>query len=291
MKECIPESELIINPDGSVYHLHLKPKEIASTIITVGDPARVEAVSKHFDSIQSKSHHREFICHTGYLNNKRLSVISTGMGTDNIDILMNELDALVNIDFKTRTVKDDLMSLEIIRLGTSGSVREELPVDTVLLSEIAIGMDGLMHFYDYENTIHETVYLEAFTSYIKPHFSGVKPYLVSASENLLHRFENLYPKGTTVTACGFYAPQGRTLRLSHEFLDFTSVLNRFGHRHFRITNLEMETAGIYGMGNLLGHHCLSINAILANRTNHTFSKNPSKVVSKMIEDTLEVIVS
>ncbi len=291
MKERIHESELIINSDGSVYHLHLKPHEIADTIITVGDPDRVESVSRHFDTIQHKVKHREFVTHTGYLNNKRLSVISTGIGTDNIDIVFNELDALVNIDFATRTIKEELTPLDIIRVGTSGSVNEEINVDTILISETGIGMDGLMNFYTYENTIHETIYLEAFTCYINNYFKGTKPYIASAGEHLLLKFESRYPKGTTITANGFYAPQGRRLRLQQEFPDIIEVINKFRHKHFRITNLEMETAGIYGLGKLMGHNCLSVNAILANRIHHKFSSEPAKVVGKMIEEVLEIVTS
>lgn len=287
-KQPIPESELIINPDGSIYHLHLKPHEIADTIITVGDPDRVESVSRHFDTIQHKVQHREFVTHTGYLNNKRLSVISTGIGTDNIDIVFNELDALVNIDFATRKVKDGLTQLDIIRVGTSGSVQADIEVDTVLISEAAIGMDGLLNFYTYENTIQETVYLEAFRSHIRPYIKNATPYIASAGQNLLQKFEKQYTKGTTITANGFYAPQGRALRLGLEFPDFIKHISAFRHKHFRITNLEMETAGIYGLGKLLGHNCLSVNAILANRVHHRFSANPSAIVGKMIEDVLEI---
>ena len=287
----IAESELVINPDGSIYHLHLKPHEIADTIITVGDPGRVEDVSRYFDNVQHKVQYREFITHTGYLNNKRLTVVSTGIGTDNIDIVMNELDALANIDFTTRQVKNELTSLNIIRLGTSGSVNEEIDIDTLLLSEVAIGMDGLLHFYEPENSIWETVYIEAFSSYIKPYISNIKPYIASGSEALLNKFENRYPKGTTLTACGFYGPQGRILRAKPEFQKFTETISAFRHKHFRISNLEMETAGIYGMGKLLGHNCLSVNAILANRIHQTFSAEPKKVITKMIEETLELITS
>jgi uridine phosphorylase len=290
-KRRIPESELIINPDGGIYHLHLKPHEISDTIITVGDPDRVVEVSKHFDSIQHTIHHREFFTHTGFLNNKRLTVISTGIGTDNVDIVMNELDALANIDFNTRTVKDDLTSLQIIRMGTAGAVSEEVPMDSILISEIGIGMDGLMNFYEFENSIQETVYLEAFINHIKPHFKEIKPYIASADPVLLERFEKRFSKGATVTACGFYGPQGRTLRAKNEFKNFTSVVNQFRHTHFRIANLEMETAGIYGFGKILGHQCLSINAILANRVNQTFSADPQKIIDKMIQESLEIITS
>lgn len=284
----IAESELVLNADGSVYHLHLRPEHLAETVITVGDPDRVADVSKHFDRITHRANHREFITHTGYLNNKHLTVLSTGIGTDNIDIVMNELDALANINLETREVKEAHTSLRIIRLGTSGSVNEEVEVNTVLVSETAIGMDGLLHFYEQQNTIHETVYLEAFAAYMKPHFKGAQPYITTASQELLHKFEN-YQRGTTITACGFYAPQGRSLRLKAEFENFIPVINAFRHKHFRITNLEMETAGIYGLGKLLGHECLSVNAILANRITQKFSSNPKAVVDSMIEEALEII--
>jgi uridine phosphorylase len=286
-----PESELIINADGSVYHLQLRPEQIADTIITVGDPHRVNDVSKHFDTIQHRTEHREFITHTGYLNNKHLTVISTGIGTDNVDIVLNELDALANIDFNTRETKAELKSLDIIRLGTSGSVNEEIYVDTVLITEVAIGMDLLMQYYVHENSIWETVYIEAFSNYIKPHFSNANPYIASAGEGLLNKFEKKYPKGTTITASGFYAPQGRMLRYAPTFPDFIKHINAFRHKHFRISNLEMETAGIYGLGKLLGHNCLSVNAILANRISQKFSSNPKQIVDKMIEEALEIIAS
>ncbi len=288
MANSIPSSELILNADNSVYHLHLQPHQIADTIITVGDPNRVKEVSKHFDSIQHQVEYREFVTHTGYLNNKQLTVISTGIGTDNIDIVLNELDALVNIDFSTRTVKQELTTLDIIRVGTSGSVCEEVPIDSILISEIAIGMDGLMNFYLADNTIQETVYLEAFAAFFKHSLKDVKPYISSAAENLLRKFDG-YTRGTTVTACGFYAPQGRSLRLQQEFPGFVEALNKFRHKHFRVTNLEMETAAIYSLGKLLGHNCISVNAILANRINYQFSSHPAKIVSKMIEDVLEVV--
>lgn len=284
-----PESELIINPDGSVYHLHLRPEQIADTIITVGDPGRVQEVSKYFDSIQHKVQYREFVTHTGYLNNKHITVLSTGIGTDNIDIVFNELDALANIDFETRTVKPHLSSLNIIRVGTSGSVSNEVDIDEIIISENAIGMDGLLHFYEYENSIHETVYLEAFANHIHPYFKQVKPYIATASENLLAKFEHSFKKGTTLTACGFYAPQGRLLRGTRAFPDFVEIVSSFRHKHFHVTNLEMETAGIYGMGKILGHHCLSVNAILAHRLTNKFSAQPQKTVDRMIEQVLEII--
>ena len=291
MNSLIQDSELILNSDGSIYHLQLKPDEVAETIITVGDPERVAHVSKHFDSIQHKVQHREFITHTGYLNNKRLTVLSTGMGTDNIDIALTELDALVNIDFTKRIPKQNLTSLNIIRLGTSGSVNAEVDIDTILISEFAIGLDGLLNYYKVENSIEEIMYLEAFSNYLKQYFNSVKPYITSASNSLLKKFETKYPKGTTLTACGFFAPQGRKVRLESEFPDFIKVIQNFHYQNFRISNLEMETAGIYGLGKLLGHNCLSVNAIIANRINQTFSINPQMIVDKMIGEALEIITT
>lgn len=287
----IPESELIINPDGSIYHLQLRPEQIADTIITVGDPDRVNDVSKHFDIIQHRVKHREFVTHTGYLNNKHISVISTGIGTDNVDIVLNELDALVNIDFATRTIKSAHTSLQIIRLGTSGSVDESLPVDSYVVSENAIGMDGLMNFYDMPNSIQETVYLEAFANYMKPHFKEVKPYFASGSTELMARFENHFRKGTTITATGFYAPQGRVLRAQKSFENFIPLINAFRHKHYRITNLEMETAGIYGLGKILGHRCIGVSAILANRIHGEFSRQPQATVNRLIEQVLEIVTT
>ena len=286
-KKIIAESELIINPDGSAYHLHLLPEEVAETIITVGDPGRVQEVSKHFDSIQVKKGYREFVTHTGYLNNKRLTVISTGIGTDNIDIVMNEIDALVNIDFKTRKVKDELTSLDVFRLGTSGSVSEEIDVDSVVMSEIAVGMDGLLNFYQLQNSIQEIVYLEAFNSHIRSSFDNATPYIASASEKLLKKFEDKFIKGTTVTACGFYAPQGRKLRLTQDFPDFVPAINKFRHKHFRITNLEMETAAYYALGKMMGHHVLSLNVIIAQRAHQRFLGDHKKVMDDLIVKTLE----
>lgn len=286
----LDSSELIINPDGSIYHLHLRPDQIADTIITVGDPDRVEKVSRLFDSVTTRVQHREFKTHTGILNNKPLTVISTGIGTDNIDIVLNELDALVNIDFVTRRVRNELRSLQIVRLGTSGSLQTDIPVDTVLVSQAAIGIDGLLNFYKQHSDIQETVWLGAFNSHFKNSLPGVAPYLATASEKLLNLFSS-YQKGVTVTANGFYAPQGRRLRLQNEVNDLQAAFSKFHHPHFRLTNLEMETAAIYALGKLMGHHCISVNAILANRFSHTFSTNPAQVVERMIDEVLELITT
>jgi uridine phosphorylase len=287
----IPESELILNADGSIYHLHLRPEQIADTIITVGDPGRVAEITKHFDSIEHRVQYREFLTHTGMLGLKRLTVISTGIGTDNIDIVFNELDALVNIDLKTRMVKDDITSLQIVRLGTSGATSEEIELDSLLLSECAIGMDGLMSYYKQHTSIQETLLAEAFLHHIHLAFPSVYPYAAFADNELLERFDPMGKRGLTLTAPGFYAPQGRQLRFVSQSTELINLIRSFRHLNYRVTNLEMETSGIYGLGKHLGHRCLSINAILADRTRNVFSKDAGKVVDNMIKQALEIIVS
>jgi len=284
----IPESELIINADGSIYHLNLLPEDIAETIITVGDPERVDDVSKYFDSIELKKTKREFVIHTGYLGKKRITVLSTGMGTDNIDIVFNELDALVNVDFKTREVKPELTSLNLIRIGTSGAVQPDIDIDSFLVSEIAIGLDGLMGFYNSQTTTSEQKYLKAIYPLVSP--LGVFPSFTHASEKLLNELAHDIRKGVTLTNAGFYGPQGRQIRLEpknkhyiDELVDLVLPDNR------RITNLEMETSGIYGLSTLLGHHAISFNAILANRAKQEFTKDAHKTVDNLIKLVLERI--
>lgn len=285
----IAESDLILNPDGSVYHLHLLPHQVAETIITVGDPDRVADVSKYFDTIEHKANHREFITHTGYLNNHRLTVISTGIGTDNIDIVLQELDMLFNVDLVGRKVKESHTPLRIIRLGTSGCLQADIPIESILCSEYAIGLDGLLHHYLFENSIQEINLLNSFTGQIS--LPNITPYVFKASESLLSVFEKKYYKGVTVTAEGFYAPQGRKIRAGLTNPGILDQLTAFHHPHCKITNLEMETAGIYGLGKVLGHECISINALIANRALGIFSPDPKKVVDKMIEEVLELITA
>ncbi|MBS1685760.1 MAG: nucleoside phosphorylase [Bacteroidetes bacterium] len=291
MSNVIPESELIINPDGSVYHLHLRPDQVGDTIITVGDPGRVKEVTKHFDSIEHTIQYREFLTQTGMMGLKRLTVISTGIGTDNIDIVFNELDALVNIDLQTRTVKKEIKSLEIIRLGTSGAVSESVELDSLLLSECAIGIEGLMTYYDQRASIQETLLAEAFRNHVHVAMPAIVPYAAFADESLLERFDSMGSRGMTLTAPGFYAPQGRHLRVGSKADELLALIRSFRHLNYRVTNLEMETSGIYGLGKHLGHRCLSINAIVAQRANNKFSKDAGKVVDRMISEALEIIVS
>lgn len=289
MDKRIAESELILNSRGAVYHLDLKPEELAGTIVTVGDPDRVQEVSKHFDKVEVKRQHREFVSHTGYIGQKRLTVVSTGIGTDNIDIVLNELDALVNIDFATRTVKSDLTRLKIVRLGTSGALQANVPVDSFVVSSHGLGLDNLLPWYEFDNTTDEEALLEAFHEQVQLRPGSASPYLISAAPGLASKFTEGYISGITVTCPGFYAPQGRALRgpLSHPQL--LEQLTAFKLGRFYISNFEMETAGIYGLGRVLGHDCLSISTIVANRIGQQFTKDGAAAVERMIVKSLEII--
>ena len=280
----ISPTDLITNADGSIYHLNLRPDDIADTIITVGDPERVEKVSKYFDSVEVKINKREFVTHTGYLGKKRLSVISSGIGTDNIEILMNELDALANIDLATRTPFDQHKSLNIIRLGTSGSLQKEIPMESIVVSKQGIGFDALGYFYTSQNN--------SITESIKKYFAlDFMPYANAGSEPLYNLFMEDSPvdwfEGNTVTCPGFYAPQGRILRYSPKIENLLEKFNSFRHDNLLLTNLEMETAGYYLMGKVLGHEVLSISAILASRMTNAFANNPERAVDNLIKLALE----
>lgn len=291
MTTPIAESELILNARGAIYHLDLRPDELADTIITVGDPDRVKAVSKHFDHIEGRYQHREFVTHTGRIGAKRLSVVSTGIGTDNIDIVLNELDALANIDLATRLPREEPVSLRVIRLGTSGSLQENIPVDSFVVSSHGLGLDNLLPFYTYHNTPEELQLLEAFRGQIRMHPNAARPYLIEASAALAGLFTDGFHHGITVTCPGFYAPQGRQLRghLSHpELID---QLTGFSFENRHITNFEMETAGIYGLGRVLGHECLSISAIVANRIRKEFSKDGNAAVESLIAKALGILAA
>lgn len=289
MSTRIAESELIINDRGAVYHLNCRPEEIASTIITVGDPGRVKEVSKYFDSIEFENEHREFITHTGYIGKKRLSCVSTGIGPDNIDIVLNELDALVNIDFKTRLVKEKLITLNIIRFGTSGSLQKEIPVDSFVASTHGLGLDNLMNFYRIENNEEEKQLIQSFSTHTQLNAGNIAPYIHMASVFLLKHFTQNYYQGITVTCPGFYGPQGRVLRLGLAYPLLIDNLTSFNFGNHRITNIEMETSAIYGLGRSLGHHCLSLNAIVANRISKEFSKDGGKAVTHLIKNSLAII--
>ncbi len=287
----IAESELIINSRSAVYHLDVTPSEIAHTILTVGDPNRVAEVSKYFDSIEHRSEHREFITHTGFIGHKRISVVSTGIGPDNIDIVLNELDALVNIDFSTRTIKPLLTKLNIIRVGTSGSLQADIPVDSFVASTHGLGIDNLLNFYCLTNNEEEKQILQAFNNLTQTGNLNLSPYLASAGPSLLKHFVNGFHQGITVTTPGFYGPQGRVLRLGLNFPQLINQLTQFSYGNYRITNFEMETSAIYGLGSLMGHHCLSLSAIVANRIQQTFSRDGALAVENLIVKTLEHIAA
>ena len=285
----IAESELILNPRGAIYHLDLLPEELADTIITVGDPFRVKEVSKYFDRIEYESHHREFVSHTGVLGKKRITVVSTGIGTDNIDIVMNELDALANIDFEHRTVRSELKSLHIIRIGTAGSLQGDIPVDNFVASTHGLGIDNLLNFYRLDHNDEEKQLLQSFITQTQLNAQVCQPYLSSAAPSLLKHFVAGFHQGITVTCPGFYGPQGRVLRLGVKNPELINNLTTFQFGHHRIANFEMETSGLYGMSRLLGHHCLSLSAIVANRIHKQFSKDGQALVEQLIKNSLEII--
>jgi len=280
-------SELILNPDGSIYHLNLRPENVAQDIILVGDQDRVERISRHFDKIEFSTQKREFKTHTGTLKGKRITVISTGIGPDNIDIVLNELDALVNIDFETRQTKRELTSLNIIRIGTSGSLQSDIPVDNFVASQYGLGLDNMLHSYMIDEICEKDIE-EAFISHTNWDMRKGRPYVIKGSSELLNKFysDKIF-KGFTGTAGGFYGAQGRILRLDIQDRELNHKMDSFIHNGTRITNLEMETSAIYGLSKLLGHQALSLNAIVANRANGTFSQNPHKTVDELIAYALE----
>lgn len=286
----IKASELILNPDGSVYHLNLKPEHLAPTIITVGDPDRVDTVTQYFDTIEFQTKKREFHTQTGSYKGKRLTVISTGIGTDNIDIVFNELDALVNINLEKRQVKDNLTSLEIIRIGTSGSIQKDIPLNAFLISDYAVGFDSLLHFYN-SDTIQYPEISDALVDHTQWSKLKSKPYVVRCHQDLFKKFSSdKTVRGFTATNVGFYGPQGRVLRLPLQDNTLNDKLASFNYNDMSITNLEMETAGIYGLSALLGHKALSMNAIIANRATGQFSDDTNKVVNNLILYTLNKLV-
>lgn len=282
---------MILTDEGKIYHLDLAPSEVATTIITVGDPGRVEMVSKYFDTIDVKAEHREFKTHTGTYKGKRISVISTGIGPDNIDIVFNELDALVNIDFENRSIKSEHTTLDIIRIGTSGSLIEEIEVDSFLISAVGIGLDNVMHYYEDIDTFIERDFAKKFIDNTQWNPDNSVPYAVKADEGLLAKLSSKKTvNGITITNVGFYGPQGRVLRAQLRDENLNEKLTSFRLDGKKITNMEMETATMYGMAKLLGHRAISMNAIIANRATGNFSKNTYKTVDALIQYTLEKIV-
>lgn len=284
-------SELILNADGSIYHLGILPEDLAGTVITVGDPARVSTVSKYFDSIEVKKQKREFNTHTGTYKGKRITVMSTGMGTDNIDIALTELDALVNIDLKKKEIKKNLTGLDIIRIGTTGGIRKETPVNSFILSELALGFDGLMHYYKDDSFLKNEI-SEAFVQQTDWSPKKATPYVVEGSQELIERLSSeITIKGFTGTNVGFYGPQARILRADVPDREMNDKIRDFNFNGLKITNLEMETSGIYGMSKLLGHNALSMNLVLANRETGEFSENAKEKMDELILYCLDRIVA
>ncbi len=287
----IAESELILNPDGSVYHLNLKPEHIADTVIFVGDPKRVDKVAGFFDEIEFETVKREFHTITGTYKSKRLTVLSTGIGPDNIDIVMNELDALVNIDLNTRQIKETKKSLDIVRIGTSGSLQSDIPVDDFVLADYGIGFDGMLWFYDCEHILEQGL-ADAFVRHTNWNPNKSTPYVVQNSPGLAAKLAGgkKVHRGITATAGGFFGPQGRVLRLAIEDPEMNHKIDSFQYQGHRITNLEMETSAIYGLSKLLGHRACSMNCIIANRANKTFSEHPYDSILELIQYTLDKLV-
>jgi uridine phosphorylase len=285
----IAESEMILNARGAIYHLNLKPEEIAGTVFLVGDPDRVKEVSKHFDKIEYKGEYREFITHTGTIGKKRLTVLSTGIGTDNIDITLNELDALVNIDLTTREIKPTFTSLNIMRIGTSGALQPEIPVDSFIASTHGLGIDNLLNFYRLEQNDEEKQLVHSFVTSTQMHSQIGYPYIAGASASLIKHFVKDFYQGITVTCPGFYGPQGRILRLGISNPELINRLTQFRFGQHRITNFEMETSAIYGLSRLLGHNCLSLNAVVANRVRKEFSRDGKAAVEGLIVKVLEIV--
>lgn len=284
----IESSELIVNNRGAIYHLNLRPDEIGDTIITVGDPFRVEKVSKYFDQILYKSHHREFITHTGRIGNKTVSVISTGIGPDNIDIVINELDALVNIDLVNRSINPEKKQLKFIRVGTSGSLQPDIDVDSFVASTYGLGLDNLMHYYPTQQTEIEIELLSNFKAQVQLNPS-INPYIKSASAFLLAQFTDGCKAGITATCPGFYGPQGRNLRMGLAMPNLNKQLTAFRFGNHQITNFEMETSALYGLASAMGHQALSLSVIVANRLAKKFSSDGDAAIENLIKHTIERI--
>lgn len=286
-------SELILTKAGAVYHLNLLPEQIAPIVFLVGDPDRVPLVSRYFDAVWYRVQHREFVTHTGMLNGQFVSVVSTGIGTDNIDIVVNELDALFNIDLINRSPKAVLQSIQLIRLGTSGALQADIPVDSLICSSHGLGLDGLMPFYRSQPTAEEVAMQAAFAAFLPAIASVAIPYVFAADAALLQKVTRAaaIEQGITLTCTGFYGPQGRKLRYEAAFPDLPLQLNGFQHAGHRLTNFEMETAGIYGLARLLGHQALSVNAIIANRVSGSFSRQPAKTIDELIRTVIQAVLA
>lgn len=288
MKQVIPASQLVLNSEGAVYHLNLHPEDLADDVIMVGDPGRVEMIASYFETIEVKRQNRELVTRTGYYHGKRITVLSTGMGTDNIDIVMNELDTLANIDLKTRTVKEQHRTLNLVRLGTSGALQADIPVgDSYVATRYALGLDGLLYFYGNNASIFEIAMRDAFIEQTQYPKDLPKPYVVEGSQALFDRLGKGYFQGITATAPGFYGPQGRTLRMPLAYPENNHKLENFRYQDWRVCNFEMESSALYGLGKLMGHNCLTICAVIANRVSEKFCIDYHPYIQRLITNTLD----
>ncbi len=288
MNQPIPASQLILNNEGAVYHLNLHPDQLADDVILVGDPGRVDMVAAYFDKIEVQRQNRELITRTGYFHGKRITVLSTGMGTDNIDIVLNELDTLANIDLKTRMPKEQHHTLNLIRIGTSGALQPEIGVeDTYIATRYAIGLDGLLYFYEKNTEVNEIAMRDAFIEQMNYPSDLPKPYVVEGSQELFDRLSEGYIQGVTATAPGFYGPQGRTLRMHLSYPELNRKMESFNYQGWRVCNFEMESSALYGLGKMMGHNCMTVCAVIANRVIEKFAIDYHPYIQKLIVNTLE----
>lgn len=287
MNQPIPASQLVLNAEGAVYHLNLHPDQLADTVIMVGDPGRVDMIASFFDKIEVKRQNRELVSRTGYFNGKRITALSTGMGTDNLDIVMNELDTLANIDLKTRMPKDEHKSLNLIRIGTCGALQPDIEVGQNVATRYAIGLDGLIYFYEKSKEVNEIAMRDAFIKQMDYPTDLPKPYVVEGSKKLFDQLAQGYYKGVTATAPGFYGPQGRTLRMHLAYPELNHKIEAFEHEGWRVCNFEMESSALYGLGKMMGHNCLTICVAIANRVTEKFATDYHPFIKKLVLDTLE----
>ena len=292
MNQPIPESQLVLNSEGAVYHLNLHPDQLADDVLLVGDPGRVELIASFFDKIEVKRQNRELVTRTGYYNGKRITVMSTGMGTDNLDIVMNELDALANIDLKTRMPKEGHRSLNLIRIGTCGALQPEIEVeDSYVATRYAIGLDGLLYFYGKNEEVNNVAMRDAFIKQMDYPKDLPLPYVVECSKDLFDRLAQGYYQGVTATAPGFYGPQGRTLRMNLAYPEHNRKIEAFNYQGWRVCNFEMESSALYGLGKMMGHNCLTICVAIANRVTEKFASDYHPYVKKLVINTLERLSS
>jgi uridine phosphorylase len=287
MNQPIPASQLVLNNEGAIYHLNLHPDQLADNVIMVGDPGRVDMIASFFDKIEVERQNRELVTRTGWFNGKRITVLSTGMGTDNLDIVMNELDALANIDLKTRMPKETHRSLNLIRLGTCGALQPDIEPGNNVATRYAIGLDGLLYFYEKHKEVNEIAMRDAFIKQMDYPKDLPKPYVVEGSKMLFDKLAEGYYQGVTATAPGFYGPQGRTLRMHLSYPENNNKIENFDYQGWRVCNFEMESSALYGLGKMMGHNCLTICVAIANRVTEKFTTDYHPYVRKLVESTLE----